>query len=263
MPFAPIDGGELYYESEGAGPPLLLVPGLGGVGAFWRLQAAAWRDRFTVVVHDHRGTGRSARTVGGYSVDRMADDVLALMDHLGLARADCVGHSTGGAIGQRLAVRAPARIGRLVLSSTWTHCDAFFRRVFEIRRRVLLELGPEAYTRLGTLFLHDPDWVARNAAALAVLERAAIDAFPPVEIVAQRIDAICAFDGRADLARIAAPTLAICAVDDMVTPVYFSRAIAAAIPGARLVELAGGGHFCPVARADDYNRAVGAFLDGG
>ena len=46
VPVAPIAGGELFYESEGSGPPLLLVPGLGGIGAFWRLQAAAWRDRF-------------------------------------------------------------------------------------------------------------------------------------------------------------------------------------------------------------------------
>jgi aminoacrylate hydrolase len=262
MPFAPIDGGELFHESEGSGPPLLLVPGLGGIGGFWRLQVAAWRDRFTVVTHDHRGCGRSAKTVGGYTVERMADDVLALMDHLRIERADFVGHSTGGAIGQLLAVRAPARIGRLVLSSTWTHCDAFFARVFEIRRLVLRELGPEAYTRLGSLFLYDPAWIAGHGAALGVLERAALDAFPPVEIVLQRIDAICAFDGRAGLAKIAAPTLAICAVDDAVTPIHFSRAIAAAVPGARLVELDGGGHFCPVTRAADYNRAVLDFLAG-
>jgi aminoacrylate hydrolase len=190
----------------------------------------------------------------------MADDVLALMDHLGLAHADYVGHSTGGAIGQRLAVRDPGRVGRLVLSSTWTHRDPFFARVFEIRRQVRRELGPEAYTRLGSLFLYDPGYVAENAAALAVLERAALAAFTSPEIVLQRIDAICAFDGRADLARIAAPTLVVCAVDDMVTPIYFSRALAAAVRGATLVELPGGGHFAPVARAGEYNRALLDFL---
>ena len=263
MPFAKIADGELFYEAEGAGPPLLLVPGLGGVGSFWRLQVAALRERFTVIVHDHRGCGRSTATVGGYSIDRMADDVLALLDHLGLARADYVGHSTGGAIGQRLAVRDPGRLGRLVLSSTWTHCDAFFSRVFEIRRRVLQELGPEAYTRLGTLFLYDPAWIAEKSAAIAVLERAALAAFTSPEIVLQRIAAICAFDGRADLARIAARTLVVCAVDDMVTPVYFSRALAAAIPGAQLVELPGGGHFTPVARAAEYNRVLLDFLAAG
>jgi len=260
MAFAPIAGGELFFETEGSGPPLLLVPGLGGVGSFWRLQLAALGERFTVIVHDHRGCGRSAQTIGGYSIERMADDVLALMDHLGLDRVDYVGHSTGGAIGQRLAVRNPDRLGRLVLSSTWTHRDAFFGRVFEIRRRVLRELGPEAYTRLGTLFLYDPAWIAEHAAALAVLERAALAAFGAPEIVLQRIDAICAFDGRADLARIASRTLVVCAVDDMVTPIYFSRALAAAIPGARLVELPGGGHFTPVARAAEYNRVLLDFL---
>ena len=260
MSFAPIAGGELFYESVGAGPPLLLVPGLGGVGAFWRLQVRAFANRFTVVTHDHRGCGQSVKTIGGYTVDRMADDVLALMDHLKIARASFAGHSTGGAIGQRIAVRAPGRIAKLVLSSTWTYADAYFRRAFASRKAVLLGLGPEAYTRLGTLVLHDPEFIARNDAALAEHERATIAAFPPPEIVAQRIDAICAFDGRADLERIACPTLVACAVDDVVTPIYFSRALAAAIPGARLVELAGGGHFTPVARADDWNRAVADFL---
>lgn len=260
MPFAPIAGGELFYESVGSGPPLLLVSGLGGVGAFWRLQVRAFADRFTVVTHDHRGTGRSAKTNGGYTVDRMADDVLALMDHLRIERAAYAGHSTGGAIGQRLAVRTPARIAKLVLSSTWTHCDPFFRRVFESRKDVLRLLGPEAYVRMTSLFLHDPEFVARNDAALAEFERNAIAGFPPAEIVAQRIDAICAFDGRADLAKIACPTLVVCAVDDMVTPIYFSRAIAAAIPGARCVDMAGGGHFAPVARAAEWNRAVLGFL---
>ena len=56
------DGAELYYETHGSGPPLFLVPGLGGDGRFWGDNVAALAQQFTVVVHDHRGTGRSPGT---------------------------------------------------------------------------------------------------------------------------------------------------------------------------------------------------------
>jgi len=77
VPFAPIPGGELYFETSGSGPPLVLVSGLGGSGRFWRLQAARLAERFTVVVHDHRGVDRSSRDAIVYSIEQMAGDTLA------------------------------------------------------------------------------------------------------------------------------------------------------------------------------------------
>ena len=86
------DGAELYYESRGHGPPLFLVAGLGGDGRFWDANVAALTKHFTVVVHDHRGTGRSTLSRIDYSVAQMADDALQLMDTLGygkIGRASC------------------------------------------------------------------------------------------------------------------------------------------------------------------------------
>ena len=62
MPFAAVSDGELSYERTGSGPPLLLITGLGGLGSFWRNQVELFRERFTVVTFDQRGTGRSTRT---------------------------------------------------------------------------------------------------------------------------------------------------------------------------------------------------------
>jgi len=70
------DGEELYYEVHGQGPPLVLVSGLNGVGAFWSPHLAALGERFTVVLHDHRGTGRSSPSRLEYSIRQMADDLL-------------------------------------------------------------------------------------------------------------------------------------------------------------------------------------------
>ena len=117
------DGDSLYYEVHGAGPPLLLVAGLGGVGTFWKDHVPAFAERFRVVLHDHRGTGQSSPSQIDYSVGQMAGDLLQLMDHLDIGRADLIGHSTGGAIGQTLALDQPDRIGKLVLSApVLFHC---------------------------------------------------------------------------------------------------------------------------------------------
>jgi aminoacrylate hydrolase len=120
MPKAAVGGIELYYETYGDGPPLLLVPGLGGVGSYWRPQIDALSEQFKVIVHDHRGTGRSTRSEIAYSVDQMTSDLLILMDALGIERAHLVGHSTGAAIGQTMAIERPDRVDRLVLYAGWT-----------------------------------------------------------------------------------------------------------------------------------------------
>src|SRR5258707_153180 len=92
------DDAELYYETHGSGPPLFLVPGLGGDGRFWGDNVAALAQEFTVVVHDHRGTARSTLSKIAYSVEQMADDALQLIDGLGYKRVHWCGHSTGDAM---------------------------------------------------------------------------------------------------------------------------------------------------------------------
>ncbi|HEV7370423.1 alpha/beta fold hydrolase [Arenibaculum sp.] len=239
------DGGSLAYAVTGSGPPLLLVAGLSGAAAFWDPLVPALAERFRVVLHDHRGTGRSSRCRIDYGVGQMAADLLALMDHLDIGRADLVGHSTGGAIGQTLAIDHPDRIGRLVLSATWPRACAYFRRMFEARKELLQLGGMASYRRHGTLFLYPPDWIAANDHALAEADRAAPIHPLDAEITARRIDAILRFDRFDDLGRIAAPTLVAVARDDAVTPPHHSYALAERIPGATLKVEPHGGHFAP------------------
>lgn len=253
-------GGRLYYEERGRGDPLLFVAGLGGMGAFWAAQLDEFAATRRVITFDHRGTGKSTHSAIRYSIDQMADDVIALLDHLGIARSDYAGHSTGGAIGQRLAVRAPERIGNLILSATWPRADAYFRRVFEVRRAVLQTGDLRAYTRLGNLLLYPPYYYAANAQALDAKADAALPGLASVEILTSRIDAILEFDDLEALPGIRQRTLVVCAKDDMITPAYFSEQLAGQLPNATLRLLERGGHFCPAAESRDYNRTLQAFL---
>ena len=260
MPKVSIGDAEIYYEEAGRGEPVLLVPGLSGQGAFWASQVAALQRDFRVIVHDHRGAGQSTHSRITYSVEQMADDVLRLMDALGIDAAHLVGHSTGGAIGQVIAQDHPGRLSSLVLSATWAGPDAYFRRLFESRRQTLLDSGVGAYLRASVLVLAPPWWVSRNDAAIAQAHATSIATAAPVDVMASRIDAIMAFDRRSRLADVRAPTLVIVAQDDMVTPTFYSDELARGIAGAQYVVLDGGGHFAPQVTPGPYNDAVGAFL---
>jgi aminoacrylate hydrolase len=260
MPFAPITHGELYYETAGTGPPLLLITGLGGLGSFWRNQVEPFRERFTVITFDQRGTGRSTRTLAPYSIEQMAADTLALLDHLGHAQPALVGHSTGGAIGLCLAATRPERVQRLVLSATWTHADGYFRRLFEARRDLLERGAGELYQRLSTLMLLPPEWIARNEAAVAEREAQAPASQLERDILMRRIDALLRHDGREWARKVACPALVIAAQDDAVTPAYFSHALAQLVPGAALTLLEKGGHLVPQTEALAYNARLAEFL---
>ncbi len=260
MPKADLGDFQLYYEVHGDGPPVLLVSGLGGMGAYWLPNLPAFAAKHRVVVHDHRGTGQSTHSKIAYSVDQMTDDLVRLMDHLKIDRAHLVGHSTGGAIGQTLAATRPERLASLVLYATWTKADPFFKRSFEARRTLLATAGPAAYFRSTPVFLYPAWWINANAALLAEREKIAIPNFPAPEIVASRIDAIVAFDRTGDLPRIKTPTLVICAKDDFITPAYFSEALARSIPGAELQLLEKGGHCASETVPEAFNAAVLGFL---
>ena len=132
---------EIAFERHGEGPAVMLVSGLGGVGSYWNPQIEAFSRSFTVITHDHRGTGQSTRFEGEYSVDMLAADALGLMDELGIERSHFVGHSTGGAIAQTLAIEHPQRVASMVQYASWTKADGHVRLCFFVRRRLLLGWG--------------------------------------------------------------------------------------------------------------------------
>jgi aminoacrylate hydrolase len=260
MPRVSIGDADIYYERSGAGPPLVLSPGLGGVGRVFAAQVPLLAKSFEVVTYDHRGCGQSTPSRIRYSVAQMASDVVKLIDALKLGRVSYLGHSTGGAIGQILALDHADRIDRLVLSATWNRSDEYFKRSFAARKLLLEKGGPEVYTRASNLALFPPWFVNQEAARLAEIEQANLAAFPAVEIVLSRIDAISVFDRAADTHRIAAPTLVICAEDDIVTPMYFSKELARRIPNSMLRTLGTGGHMMMLTLPDAYGRLVADFL---
>jgi len=260
MPIMPIRDGALYYEVHGTGAPLLLVSGLGGVGSFWAPQLPALTQDFRVVIHDHRGTGKSSRDTITYAIAQMAEDVLALADGLGIETFHFAGHSTGSAIGQYLMLHHPKRLAAAVLSSGWARKDPWFDRCFAAREQLLQLGGPEAYVRAQALFLYPPWWVSANAPELDRLEAAQRASLPPAAILLSRIAALMEWDPGDALTATSTPALVVCADDDHLTPPHFSLELHRLLPGSGLAILPTGGHFNPTLCAAEFNQVLAGWL---
>ena len=260
MPIAHLKDVDISYEIIGSGPPLLFVAGLGGASSYWRLQREFFSQNYTVILHDHRGTGLSSRP-NLYSVELMADDVIGLMDFLNIGQAHFLGHSTGAAIGQVIAIEHPERLASMVQYASWTRADDHFRWCFDIRKSLLQSGGIQSYTHATPIFLMPPWFIKDNSDRLKREEVTAIAGAPPPEVIEARINAILAYDRRDELASINVPTQVLCAKDDILTPPYFSKEIANLIPKAELNWLEQGGHACSQVLPDEFNLSVSSFID--
>jgi aminoacrylate hydrolase len=253
----------LHVEQHGPAdaPPLLLSPGLGGSGAYWAPQLESFTKTHRVILYDHRGTARSDRALPDASVEAMADDMVAILDGLGIARVDVIGHAAGGVAGLAMALKAPDRIDRLVVVNGWAQPDRHFLRCFETRLALLRDSGVGAYVRAQPLFLYPAPWISGNLDRLDQEAEHHVASFPGRETVERRIAALGAFDIAGRLGEIATPVLVVSAEDDMLVPFPAGERLATGLPDARLAAMPRGGHACNVTEPRSFNDIVTGFLN--
>lgn len=249
------DDATLRVFREGQGRPLLLVTGLSGTAGFWNDIAATFARSFDVLRFDQRGIGASSRGDAPCSIDLLARDCLSVLDTAGVDRAVVLGHSMGGCIGQALARLAPEKVDGLVLSGAWLQPSRYMSGLFGARRAIL-DTNPHAYAAISVLSAYPPSWIEANWHIYdAGLEAAPLT--PQAKaVVRERIDALLAFDGAAEIASLLMPVLVMGARDDMVVPAFQQEALAAALPGCRKAILETGGHLFPVSRPDAFTATV-------
>lgn len=253
MPTVTRDVAEIYWEEDGKGAPLILAAGLGGAGTWWEPNRTALAERFRLYIFDQRGTGRSSK-VPVVSIEQMAADVIAIMDAAGLPSAHYLGHSTGAAIGVAIALDYPERLRSLLVYASTTCGDPYRRRVLGLRSVLHKQLGPEAYAQYSSLLLYPPYWINSNDKRITAAEKQTASQLGPPEVQASRLDAILAFDRRAELSRIGIPTFIVCTDDDILTPRYFSEEYARLIPNARAHWEKRGGHALSRTEPEIFNQ---------
>ena len=124
MPTAKIRDVQIYYEEHGQGPPLIMLLGLGQDIATWEFQIAELSRHVRLIVPDNRDSGQSSRCSENYTTETMAQDIIELMEYLGIDRAHLLGTSMGGMIAQHVALMAPERLKSLILAGTTSWGEA-------------------------------------------------------------------------------------------------------------------------------------------
>ena len=232
-------------EGPADAPVVLLAGSLGSTLEMWDAQVPALTEHFRVVRYDTRGHGRSPVPPGPYRIDDLVDDAVALLDRLGVAQAAFVGLSLGGMTGLRLAAREPHRVSALAVlctSALLGPASGWHERAATVRREGTSAVAGAVVSRWLTdgLRAADPALVQRLEAMVAST---------PAEGYAACCEAIAAMDLRADLPRIAAPTLALAGADDPATPPPHLRDIASGVPDGQLVVLPSAAHLANVEQA--------------
>jgi len=257
-------GISLYYETYGdrSKRPVMLIAGLGGAGASWGAQTARFAEDYFVVVPDHRGTGRTTRAKDGYTIAQHAADMAALVEHLELGPTHIVGTSTGGAIGQLMALDHAGTVRTVTMASSFARADDYFRREFALRRKLVAESDPQTIFNCYALFLFSPRYISKNPERVAAWVERASGSHPfEREIALKRIDMILAHDALSRLGGIRQPVLVLCGDHDFCAPPHLSEEIVQAIPGTHLVTFEGSGHFIDIEQEERFFKTVRSFID--
>jgi pimeloyl-ACP methyl ester carboxylesterase len=257
MPTATINATTLFYERLGSGPPLLLIHGLGSSGDDWAFQRDEFSQRHTLILPDLRGSGRSAKPPGPYSIAQFAADLWGLLDVLQIESTDLLGFSLGGAVAIEMALMQPARVRRVVLCNALANYRTdTWRKWVEARAQVALVrlLGLRGTARLiaRRLFPHD-DQAPKRRRVVDVLGA------NPRRTYLATIRALIGWSALERLHALRAPTLVIAAEHDY-TPLADKHAEMRHFPQAQLIVIAGSRHGTPFDAIERFNASVLEFL---
>jgi 3-oxoadipate enol-lactonase len=217
---------------------LVLSNSLGTDRRLWDAQMPALEQLFDVVRYEHRGRS---------TVQELGLDVLELLDEHGIERAAFCGISLGGAVGMWLGANAPDRVDRLILACTsarFGNPEAYLERAALVRAEGTAPIADATLDR----------WFTPRFGAREPFRRMLLAA--PRDEYAACCEAVASWDFRDRLAEIGAPTLVVAGAEDPATPPEHLEAIAAGIPGARLLVLPEAAHLANVEQADRFNAAL-------
>ena len=248
----------LHAVASGGGDCVLLVHAIGMDHRMWDDLAPFLARDFRVVRVDLRGHGKSPVAPRPYSLEALADDLVAVLDRHDVSRAHYVGLSLGGMIGQAFALEHSDRLGRLVLANTTSSYGPEGRPMWQARAKAVEGGGLAAIKDLVMSRYFSDAFRAEQPRAVEEAARRFLQT--PAQGYLGCCDAIADLDFTRDLSRIHARTLVIAGEKDAGTPPSMSETLAARIPGARLTVLPGAAHLSAVEKPAEFNALVRDFL---
>jgi pimeloyl-ACP methyl ester carboxylesterase len=261
MPFVRSGNRDIYYECQGSGPAMLFLHGAGSNAATWWQQLPVFSKDHRCVTMDIRCFGRSVAPTSEFALPLFVDDVLAVLDALGIERATVVGQSLGGMIGLRLALDHPNRVAAFVATDTTLGIDHPVL-LDRLERRNVTQAGASIEQRaLGA-------WFLREQPALAALY-AQINHFNPSahRIPAEEWRAALAsllqaekLTPLAGVSTLRCPTLFVVGSEDPLVPVSVMHEMATLVPASEVVVIDQAGHSAYFEKAAQFNQHVADFI---
>ena len=237
MAYAEINGIKLYHEEHGTGLPLLLIMGFTANATAWELAIPGLAKDHRVIAFDNRGSGRSDQPEGPYSMAQLADDAVALLDHLGIDRAHVYGVSMGGMIAQHVYLRHPDRVLSLTLGCTTPGGPNAVQAPAEVVQTLLAatSMPPLEAFEANLPILYSDEFVAAHKQELIERAKQYADLRATPQGVQGQIQAIVGHDTYERLPDIHVPTLVLHGDADQLVPTANGRLLADRIPGASMI----------------------------
>lgn len=263
MPYVQANNIEVYYEVQGEGEPLVLIPYLAADQACYAFQVADYAKKFTCYTVDLRGAGLSGKPEGTYSTELFADDVAAFMRAVGITNAHVSGLSLGAATGMWLAGKYPHLVKSLSLHSGWMASDPFLKAVVRGWQTTAKALGSTTDMVIQGIFpwCFTPELYAAKPEYIdSLAEFVRSRPMPPVDAFLRQSDAVIAHDATGVLSLIKAPAQITFGQHDAVTSVRFAGPLTEAINGAELVIFEGCAHAPIYENVAEFNARTLDFL---
>jgi pimeloyl-ACP methyl ester carboxylesterase len=262
MPAIRVNDIDLYYETYGEGPPLVLIMGLRRNLAWWYRQVPEFSRHFHVVAFDNRGAGRSGKPVMDYSIRLFADDTAGLMEALGIQNGHILGISMGGYIAQELALHHPRKVRSLLLGCT--SCGGSRTVVMSEERMEKFTandgLTPEEILRKDMDIYFSDGFIQDHPDEVQELIEISLRHYQPADAFFRQFAACLHHDTAERLHRITVPVLIAAGDDDPLVPSVNSTILKELIPSAQLCFFPGCRHCFFVEEAEAFNRKAIQFF---
>ncbi|HEY7429357.1 MAG TPA: alpha/beta hydrolase [Streptosporangiaceae bacterium] len=263
MPTVSANGIDIYYEVQGEGEPLVLIPYLAADQACYAFQVAEYAKHYTCFTVDLRGAGLSGKPEGTYTTDLLAADIAGFMQAAGVERAHIAGLSLGAATGMWLAAKHPGRVKSLSLHSAWDKTDPFLTSVVEGWRTMAVGLGDVTEMVIQGIFpwCFTPELYASRPEYIdSLAEFVRGRPMPPVDALLRQSGAVLAHDAREALPAIQAPTLVTFGEHDLCTSTRFAAPLTEGIASTELIVFDGCSHAPIYEDVAGFNAATLDFL---